>query len=86
MNAGQGQHCAGRRYLGLRQPKTEQVELCVECPADAQPGDWIDWAVEGPDGQSHAWEVPVGAVPGQRYTMLVSVVAQEDRAVVGPAA
>lgn len=72
-------------YLGLRQPKTEKVEVEVECPADAQPGDWIDWAVEGPDGQCHDWQVPRGAVPGQRYKMLVNVVALEDRAALRPA-
>ena len=72
-------------FLGLTQPKTEQEEVCVECPPNVRPGEIIDWAVTSSDGQSHDWEVPVGAVPGERYRMVVNVVAAEDRALVGRA-
>ena len=44
-------------FQGLTQPRILEQEIDVQCPEGARPGEIIDWAVEGPDGQCHDWTV-----------------------------
>ena len=66
--------------LGLHPPRIESAVVEVVCPAGAQPGEFIQQFIKGPDGQVHDWTVPMDALPGRSYRQEVLVVAVADRA------